>query len=33
VLDCETALDLVAWTNEATRRRLAPHLRAALELD
>jgi fructose-1,6-bisphosphatase/inositol monophosphatase family enzyme len=30
-LDCETPLDLVAWTNRATRERLRPHLDRALE--
>jgi hypothetical protein len=30
-IDCETPVNLVGWTNAATRRRLWPHLRAALE--
>ena len=30
-IDCTTPLDIVAWTNEATRARLEPHLVAARE--
>lgn len=30
-IDCETPVNLVGWTNAATRRRLWPHLRAAFE--
>ncbi len=30
-IDCETELDLVAWANRATRRRLWPRLREVME--
>jgi len=30
-IDCQTAVDLIGWTNARTARRLWPHLRSALE--
>ena len=32
-IDCATQVDLVAWVNAATRRRLLPHLKRALGVD
>jgi fructose-1,6-bisphosphatase/inositol monophosphatase family enzyme len=32
-IDCETQVDVAAWANAATRRRLLPHLKRALGVD